>query len=78
MNLDMIPATASEVAIELVKDKTAWIGSGMSFFATIAARDSFWPATLEAWLAIILTLCTITYVILKIRHVVKKGVEPTD
>ncbi len=56
-----------DVLIELVRDKTAWLGSAGSIVATAVTKAPSikMPETLEGWAAFTLSAVTIFYIITK-------------
>lgn len=56
-----------DVLIELVRDKTAWIGGAGSFIATLVTKTAQikMPETLEGWAAFTLSVVTIFYITAK-------------
>ena len=61
------------VLSNFARDRVAWIGSVGSTLASIVAGDGFLPKTAEAWAALMLTLCTIAYMLIKIWLLVRSS-----
>lgn len=57
----------------LLRDKTAWIGSVSSFIATMSAKIATvkFPDSLEGWSAFCLTAVTIVYIVTKTYVIIK-------
>lgn len=68
----MIVASFFYCVAQLVKDRATWVGGITSTIATAIAKDGFLPNSLEAWLAAVLTICTITYMVIKIILLLRK------